>query len=100
MSNIDCKKILYVGTGTHIESITYFPICNEFIFIDTLPRSEWDGIIDKNAYNKTFVKIVLEKCNNHGFSLNKITNLDQHYTPYNIDYPYTLELSFFIIIKY
>jgi hypothetical protein len=53
MSNLDFKKILYFGTGTHIEAVTYFPLCNEFIFIDTLPRSEWDDI-DKNAYNKTY----------------------------------------------
>ena len=89
MSSLELKKILYLGTNTHIEVVTYFPLCNEFIFIDTLPRNEWDGLIDgDDVYNTSFLKIVLDKCNSFGFILNKIIDLNPNYKPYNITKPY------------
>ena len=35
------KKILYVGTGNHIEPVNHFSDTKEFIFIDSQPRNEY-----------------------------------------------------------
>jgi hypothetical protein len=89
MSSLKLNKILYLGTNTHIECINYFPLCNEFIFIDTLPRNEWDGLIeDDNIYNTSFIKIILDKFYSFGFCVNKIIDLYPNYKPYNVIKPY------------
>ena len=36
------NKVLYLGAWDHIDVVNYFPKCNEFVLIDTQPRSEHD----------------------------------------------------------
>ena len=36
------KKILYIGAGLDLNPIKHFPDINEFVFVDTLPSTEYD----------------------------------------------------------
>jgi len=36
------NKILYIGAGLHMDPLHHFQYTKEFVFIDTLPRSEFD----------------------------------------------------------
>ncbi len=38
------NKVLYIGAGRHV-IIDDFPDTKEFVLIDTLPRSEFDGFL-------------------------------------------------------
>ncbi len=75
------KKILYLGAGEHIEVINYFPNCNEFILIDTKPRSEHDEkyYFYEGFYRNHFLNIVIKKCKKYGFILNQTIELDSNY---------------------
>jgi hypothetical protein len=65
MSN-NFKKILYLGAWEHIEIVDYFPNCNEFILIDTQPRSEHDekDYFYDGFYRRTFLDTLITKCIN------------------------------------
>ena len=85
MSN-NFKKVLYLGAWDHIEIVDYFPECNEFILIDTQPRSQWDiKTFCKDFYQKNFIEELINKCKDYGFILDieiKLEdNLDDNY-PY------------------
>jgi hypothetical protein len=82
------NKILYIGAWDHIEVINYFPNCNEFILIDTQPRSEWDekDYLDEELYRHKFVDNIIKKCEKYGFILTEKIKLDPNYM--NIDLPY------------
>jgi hypothetical protein len=75
------KKVLYLGAGEHIEVVNYFPNCNEFVLIDTKPRSEHDEkeYFYEEFYREHFLKTVIKKCEKHGFILNEIIELDSNY---------------------
>jgi hypothetical protein len=80
------KKVLYLGAWDHIEIVDYFPDCNEFILIDTQPRSQWDiKTFCNDFYQKTFIEELINKCKDYGFILDieiKLEdNLDDNY-PY------------------
>ncbi len=75
------NKVLYLGAWDHIEVINYFPNCNEFILIDTKPRSEHDEkyYFYKGFYRELFIKIITKKCKKYGFNLDQIIELDTNY---------------------
>ncbi len=75
------KKVLYLGSGDDIEVINHFPNCNEFILIDTQPRSEHDteNCFYDGFYRDNFLKRVISKCKKYGFILDKTIELDQNY---------------------
>jgi len=75
------KKVLYLGAWDHIEVVNYFPNCNEFILIETKPRSEHDqkDYFYEPFYRDKFLKRVIRKCKKYGFILDKITELDPNY---------------------
>jgi len=76
--NID--KILYIGTGCHIEPIIQFPYTKEFIFIDTLPRAEADEIsFSKNLYKTYFIVEVINRFKDYGFTLMEKYSIDNNY---------------------
>lgn len=51
------EKLLYIGSGLDIEPIIHFNDVKEFIFIDTLPRSEFDGfIVDGSLFYDIFYR--------------------------------------------
>lgn len=89
MSN-NFKKVLYLGAWNHIEIVDYFPDCNEFILIDTQPRTQWDiNLYCKDYYNKKFIEILINKCKDYGFILDIEIKLDNKKDDDNHDnYPY------------
>jgi hypothetical protein len=85
MSN-NFNKILYLGAWEHIEIVDYFPNCNEFILIDTQPRTQWECVsFSKEFYQKNFIEVLINKCKDYGFILDIELKLDN-----NMDkqYPY------------
>lgn len=79
MRNIE--KIMYIGTGTHIEPVNHFPLTKEFIFVDTLPRSNKDKYktFNLNLYDSNFVNELIEKCEDNNFRLVEIIEIDCKY---------------------
>jgi hypothetical protein len=75
------KKVLYLGSCNHIEVVNYFPKCNEFVLIDTKPRSEHDEkyYFYEGFYREHFLKRVIKKCKKYGFILDKTIELDSNY---------------------
>ena len=78
----ELKKILYMGPWYHIEPTMFreFKQVEEFVYIDTQPRSEWDTMSFKhNDYKPEFVNSLIEKCKNYGYELINKTLLDDNY---------------------
>lgn len=87
------NKILYLGTGLHIEPVLHFPFAKEFIFVDILPRNNFNSNkYDEELYDESFINNLIEKCNTNNFKLEKITEKDTKYSDNN--------LSFYQKIKY
>jgi len=63
------NKLLYIGSGLHIKPVTNFLQTKNFIFIDTLPRSEYSENINKISYNKYFYNNLIDKFKNYKFEL-------------------------------
>ena len=65
--------MLYVGAGTDIGMVSIFPDTTRFIFIDTLPRSEFDNCTKEDPpqkwYRPGFITELFEECAQHGFIL-------------------------------
>ena len=74
------KKILYIGTGNHIQPVRDFPLVKEFIFIDTQSRSEWDNqSYDSGCYKRDFHDDLIHKCICFGFQLVSTCVIDPNY---------------------
>lgn len=79
------EKFLYIGSGLDIEPIVHFCDVKEFVFIDTLPRSEFDGYIFNGSlfydgfYRHKFIDLLIEKISKYGFELVEKILLDQEY---------------------
>ena len=82
------NKILYLGAWDHIEVVDYFPNCNEFVLIDTQPRSDFDqkDYFDEELYRHKFIDNIIKKFEKYGFILTDKFELDPNYM--NIDLPY------------
>ena len=80
MSN-NFKKVLYLGAWAHIEVVNYFPNCDEFILIDTQPRSEHDekNYFYEGFYRNKFIDRVIKKCKKYNFILTEKIELDPEY---------------------
>jgi hypothetical protein len=65
--------MLYVGAGTDISMVSIFPDTKRFIFIDTLPRSEFDNYTKEDPpqkwYRPGFLTELFEECTQYGFTL-------------------------------
>ena len=80
----EINKILYIGTGLHVEPVLDFPNTKEFIFIDTLPRNEWDNDMPFTKIRKEFADTLYDKLENFPshigkFRLKDIITLDNLY---------------------
>lgn len=77
------KKILYIGTGEHIEPVIDFIHTQEFIFIDTQPFTEFDyeqnDTFMHSFCRKNFVGNIIKKCLKIGFRLKEEKVLDYTY---------------------
>lgn len=78
---LDVKKILYIGAGTHIDPVMHFPLTQEFVFVDTLPRSDRDlpKTFNKKYYNIYFIDKLVQICEENNFKLKQIIELDKNY---------------------
>lgn len=89
MSN-NFKKVLYFGSWDHIEVVNYFHKCNEFVLIDTQPRSEFDkkNYFYEGFYREKFLNRVIKKCKKYGFTLEETIELDPNYNKHLSNLPY------------
>lgn len=70
-------KLLYIGTRLHIQIVNDFPDVNEFICVDTQPRSEWDNNMYRPQYfRKNFFHQLVIECEKNGFQLTDKRTLD------------------------
>lgn len=82
---INMNKLLYIGSGLHFEPVIHFALTKEFVFVDTLPRSEFDGLIRDGSefieyfYRDKFVLRLKEKLENMGFKLINEIQLNNKY---------------------
>ena len=78
---MELKKILYIGASLHLDPLVDFNLTKEFIFIDTLPRKQYDdnNIFNKENYNKRFYSDLILYCYKLGFTLEFKIDLDKHY---------------------
>lgn len=69
------EKLLYIGSGLDIEPVVHFSKIKEFVFVDTLPRSEFDGHIYDGSlffdgfYRHKFIDLLIDDANKYGFVL-------------------------------
>ena len=79
------EKFLYIGSGLDIEPIVHFSDVKEFVFIDTLPRSEFDGYIFNGSlfydgfYRHKFINLLIDETSKYGFKLVDKILLDTGY---------------------
>jgi hypothetical protein len=74
------SKVLYLGPWDHVEVTKDFPRANEFIFIDTQPRSEWDDLnFHSSFYKNNFVSNIIKKFKKYGFTPCSMVELDSRY---------------------
>ncbi len=83
MSN-NFKKVLYFGAWDHIEVVNYFSDCNEFVLIDTQPRSEHDekDYFYEEFYRPNFIDRIIDKLTKdfkYGFTLTDKIELEPNY---------------------
>lgn len=74
------SKILYIGTGLHIEPVLHFPFAKEFIFVDILPRNNIEiNKFNENSYDNIFINKLIDKCAENNFKLKKTEEKDSKY---------------------
>lgn len=75
------NKALYIGTGLHVEPVLSFPKIKEFVFIDTLPRSEFGDYLkfNKHFYRKNFYSELNQKLKILDFQLIETFELDKNF---------------------
>jgi hypothetical protein len=80
------SKMMYIGAGLHLEPLSNINFRNvkEFIFVDTLPRSQFDNFVHKNKfeeiyYGKYFIDKLIENCEERNFELVVTEELDKNY---------------------
>jgi hypothetical protein len=79
------KKILYFGSGTHIEPVCHFPETTEFIFGDSLPKnSHGFDYYSRVHYEKYFMLQLEEKIKNMNLSIIKRKILTNKFDEINI----------------
>ncbi len=87
------NKVLYIGAGNDINFINIFNTggykCNQFVLIDTLPRSSHDEMdFYKGFYSKNFIDIIKQEFKSIGFELKKIIELKKIKEFNKIDLPF------------
>src|SRR3990167_10359524 len=79
------EKILYIGSGLDLKPIVHFNQVKEFVYIDTLPRSIYDGKIHNGSlffdkfYKPKFIFTLMEKAQKYNFDLIQKISLDLEY---------------------
>ena len=76
------NKILYIGAGCHIEPVTHFKHTNDFVFIDTQPRNEFDLYtyhFSQFGYRTNFMRTLIDECAKYHFILKSSLEMDNQY---------------------
>ena len=74
-------KILYIGSGEHVDVIEHFTDCNEFVFIDSKPINDYGyDYYYRFYYKPTFVNDITNKLNTLGFNLIDCKTLTNNFT--------------------
>ena len=76
------NKILYIGAGCHLQSVTHFPDTKYFVFVDTQPRNEFDSYHPKYSeglYRSNFLGDLIATCEYYGFILESFNVIDKNY---------------------
>ena len=75
------NKILYIGAGLHLDVLKHFVSTKEFVFVDVLPRSEFDSLDSfyEGFYRKNFYSGLIELAGEYGFELEKSEELNPDY---------------------
>lgn len=75
------KKILYIGAWHDITPLLDFKNADEFIFIDTQPRSEFDGgyKFERKFYRKNFIESLHKTLTDIHFELINTKTIDEMY---------------------
>ena len=69
------KKVLYFGAWDDITFLDTFPDTNDFVLVDTQPRSEWDTKdINVEYYRDNFVKEITDSFKTRNYFLKNIEN--------------------------
>ena len=79
--NLLMNKILYIGTGLHLDPLFHFTKTKEFVFVDVQPRSEFDkpdSFFD-GFYRKSFYSNLIKKAKEYNFILEKTEEFDSGY---------------------
>jgi len=81
MQSKSLDKILYIGAGLHLVSIQHFPDTHEFVFVDTLPRNDFNDVDKYNSdmYNFTFINKLNDTFVANGFECISNITLNSHY---------------------
>jgi hypothetical protein len=78
-------KLLYIGAGLDFSPVIHFSQVREFVFIDTQPRSEFDGHIYDGSlffdgfYRHKFIDLLVKNAAKFGFELVERIELDSDY---------------------
>jgi hypothetical protein len=79
------NKILYIGSGTHLEPITHFPETKEFIFVDGQPRTEFGcDYYYRGFYRKYFFLQLENKIKQLGLQITHRKLLSNKYEEINV----------------
>jgi hypothetical protein len=75
------NKILYIGSGLHLEPLKQFKSTKEFVFVDVQPRSEFDSSdsFNEEFYRGKFYPELIKLASEYGFMLEKSEELDPEY---------------------
>lgn len=74
------SKLLYIGAGLDLNPLKHFPNTREFVFIDTLPRSEFDSdTFVPEYFNSNFVSKLISGIKMFGFEFEYMEELDSKY---------------------
>ena len=79
------NKILYIGSGTHLDPIIHFPEIKEFIFVDGQPRTEFGSdYYYRGFYRKYFFPQLENKIKELGLQISHREVLSNKYEEINI----------------
>ena len=74
------KKVLYFGAWDDITFLDTFPDTNDFVLVDTQPRSEWDTKdINVEYYRDNFVKEITDSFKTKDYFLKNIEQTESYY---------------------
>lgn len=79
------EKLLYIGAGLDFKPSIHFNQVKEFVFIDTQPRSKFDGVIHNRSlffdgfYRHKFIDLLVKNAAKYGFELIERIELDLDY---------------------